>query len=123
MKKCLTAYEIYKTICKTLETELTCVKCEYDRAVYHKGYKDGYYLININTASEGSVIATYDIMYHHDVESWFDVNSRLITMRDNPIQIANEILSDTSEPFDVNPEPYVYEHYDQSGQVIGYSEN
>lgn len=122
MSKKLTPYEIMKNIRTALAKELTCVKADYDRALYHKGHTGGYYLVEIKMTAEGSVIGTYDIMWNNDDGPW-DVDQQLIYMRDNPICIAKEILATIEEPFSCEEEPFVYEHYDQSGEVIGYTTN
>jgi hypothetical protein len=112
-----------KTLNKQLQEHLEVVTATPNRTLYRMGGKEGYYTVETCSSCEGSMIGYFSIYYHNDEGLW-DVWSGIICQRDNQLSLAEDITICLAEEEQYkHPKEFVYEHYDQSGQVIGYTTN
>jgi hypothetical protein len=115
-----------KTLNKQLNEHLEVVTASINRTLYRMGGKEGYYTIEVCTSCEGSMIGYFSIYYHNDEGLW-DVWSEIICQKDNQLSLAEDILICLAEEEQykdsLDNDVYVYEQYDQSGQVLGYTTN
>ena len=112
-----------KTLNKQLQETLEVVTATPNRTLYRMDGKEGYYTIEVCTSCEGSMIGYFSIYYHNDEGLW-DVWSEIICQKDNQLSLAEDIIICLAEEEQYKyPDEFVYEQYDQSGQVIGYITN
>lgn len=112
-----------KTLNKQLTEYLEVVTATPNRTLYRMDSKVGYYTIEVCTSCEGSMIGYFSI-YYHDSEGLWDTWSEIICQKDNQLSLAEDILICLAEEEQYKyPDEFVYEQYDQSGQVIGYTTN
>ena len=112
-----------KTLNKQLTDYLEVVTATPNRTLYHMGGKAGYYTVEVCTSCEGSMIGYFSIYYHNDEGLW-DTWSEVICQKDNQLSLAEDIITCLAEEEQYKcTDGFVYEHYDQSGQVIGYTTN